>query len=67
VAGFKFGQCFYIRDESGKDLTIRYTAEEADGIHTITAHCSPHDEFNRTIGIMVALCKATGRKLPDWV
>lgn len=67
VADFKFGQCYYIRDESGKDLTIRYTAETADGMHTITAHCSPHDEFNRTIGIMVALCKATGRKLPDWV
>ena len=67
VAGFKYGQCFYIRDESDKELTIRYTAEIADGMHTITAHRSPHDEFNRTIGIMVALCKATGRKLPDWV
>lgn len=67
VAGFKFGQCFYIRDESDRELTIRYTAETADGMHTVTAHCSPHDEFNRTIGIMVALCKATGRKLPDWI
>jgi hypothetical protein len=67
VADFKFGQCYYIRDESDRELTIRYTAEEADGMHTITAHCSPHDEFNRTIGIMVALCKATGRKLPDWI
>ena len=67
VAGFKKGQCFLIRDESEKELTIRYTAETADDMHTITAHCSPHDEFNRTIGIMVALCKATGRKLPDWI
>ena len=67
VAGFKFGQCFYIRDESDKDLAIRYTAETADGMHAITAHCSPHDEFNRTIGLLVALCKATGRKLPDWI
>ena len=67
VAGFKFGQCYYIRDESDRELTIRYTAETADGMHTITAHCSPHDEFNRTIGLLVALCKATGRKLPDWI
>lgn len=67
VAGFTEGDYFYIRDESDKELSIRYTAETADGMHTITAHCSPHDEFNRTIGLLVALCKATGRKLPDWV
>ena len=67
VAGFKYGQRFYIRDESDRELNIRYLAEEAVGMHTITAHCSPHDEFNRTIGVLVALCKATGRKLPDWV
>ena len=67
VAGFKFCQYFYIRNESDRELTIRYTSEIADGMHTITAHCSPHDEYNRTIGLLVALCKATGRKLPDWV
>ena len=67
VAGFNLGQRYYIRDESDMELIIRYTAGEADGGHTITAHCSPHDEFNRTIGLLVALCKATGRKLPDWL
>lgn len=29
--------------------------------------CSPDDEWNDDIGIMVALCKLTGTKLPDWV
>ena len=67
VAGFKFGQHFHPHGESDKELTIRYTAEPLDEFHNITAHCSPHDEFNRTIGLLVALCKATGRKLPDWV
>lgn len=67
VAGFKFGQCFDISDESDRELTIRYTSDPIDRLHTITAHCSPHDEFNRTIGVLVALCKATGRKLPDWI
>ena len=31
------------------------------------AKCSPHDEYNETIGKMVCLCRATGRKLPDWI
>lgn len=31
------------------------------------AKCSPHDEYNEAIGKMVCLCKATGRKLPDWI
>ena len=31
------------------------------------ATCSTRDEYNQKIGRMVALCKATGRKLPEWV
>ncbi len=67
VAGFRNFECFFIRDDSDRELSIYYTKEVRDGMHTITAHCSPHDEFNRTIGLLVALCKATGRKLPDWI
>jgi len=67
VSGFRNFECFFIRDESDRELSIYYTKEVRDGMHTITAHCSPHDEFNRTIGLLVALCKATGRKLPDWI
>ena len=31
------------------------------------AKCSPGDCFSLTIGRMVALCKVTGTKLPDWI
>ena len=31
------------------------------------AVCLPNDEFNTTIGRMVALCYATGTRLPKWV
>lgn len=31
------------------------------------SNCSPNDEFNQTIGRMVALCKVTNTKLPDWI
>lgn len=31
------------------------------------ARCSVHDEYNMYIGSMVALCKASGRKLPSWI
>lgn len=31
------------------------------------AFCSPHDEFNQDIGIMVALCKLFDKALPDWI
>lgn len=37
------------------------------GCNTYTAHCSDGDEYNRYIGIMIALCRANGRKVPDWV
>lgn len=32
-----------------------------------TAVCSPNDHYNKTIGRMVALCRAAGRKLPNFV
>ena len=31
------------------------------------AFCSPEDEYNVWIGRAVALCKAVGEKLPDWL
>ena len=31
------------------------------------AKCSDDDCFNICIGRMVALCKATGTRLPDWI
>ena len=31
------------------------------------AKCSETDEYNPYIGIMIALCRANGRKVPDWV
>lgn len=31
------------------------------------AKCSPHDEYNETIGKMICLCRAAGKKLPDWI
>mgnify|MGYP007069473121 CR=1 FL=1 len=32
-----------------------------------TARCSEHDQWNFWVGKMVAMCTASGRKLPDWV
>ena len=32
-----------------------------------TAKCAPEDEYNVWIGRAVALCKAVGRELPDWL
>lgn len=32
-----------------------------------TAICTPEDEYNVWIGRAVALCKAVGKKLPDWL
>ena len=32
-----------------------------------TAKCTPEDEYNVWIGRAVALCKAVGRELPDWL
>ena len=29
--------------------------------------CAPTDEYAYEIGLMVACCHATGRKLPDWI
>lgn len=37
------------------------------GYNAYTAHCSEGDEYNLYIGIMIAMCKANGRKVPDWV
>jgi hypothetical protein len=34
---------------------------------TFEAKCCPTDEPNTYIGLMVALCKATRRKLPSWI
>jgi len=31
------------------------------------AFCAPNDEWTPEIGRMVAICKMTGRKLPDWL
>lgn len=42
------------------------THAERKGEH-FTAKCCPTGEPNEHIGRMVALCKATGRTLPDWI
>lgn len=36
-------------------------------IRRATAFCSPNDEWNTDIGIMVALCKLTNTQMPKWV
>lgn len=34
---------------------------------TARAKCQPNDEYNYDIGIMVAMCKLYGHRLPDWI
>ena len=53
--------CFYDNLLNSGENRIHY-----NGVF-YTAVCSDRDEYNKTIGRMVALCKATGRKLPEWV
>lgn len=67
VAGFRWGEGFVVVDRSERELTIHYTSRSLDSFHTFTAKCSPNDKFDKTIGTMVALCKATSRDLPEFV
>ena len=47
--------CTKIRSYSGAKLQRTY------------AFCAPNDEWTPEIGRMVAICKMTGRKLPEWL
>lgn len=67
VAGFREGECFYVLVVTAHGIAIRYRTGMNDCYGRFDSRCSPNDEFNRTIGVMVALCKAVGRKLPEWV
>ena len=40
---------------------------ESGSVTRKTAVCAPADQYVELIGKMVALCKAVGRKLPEWV
>lgn len=62
VVASRYGEDYEILDDENKKkcwVTV--------GCKTYTAYCSEDDEFNEYIGIMIAMCKANGRKVPDWV
>jgi hypothetical protein len=46
--------------KAGSNYTLEMTAQNY-------AECSDNYEFNRDVGICIALCKLTGEKLPDWL
>ena len=63
-------------DKDGKHDGLFLTSWEDDdktvGVHSIDnkiykATLSPSDTWDTLTGVYVALCKATGRKLPDWI
>lgn len=53
----RFLDCLY----NPNDTEIEYNGKR------FIAKCSPTDKYDVVIGRMVALCKAVGRKLPEWV
>lgn len=62
VVASRYGEDYAILDdEKSRKCWVHY------GCKTYTAYCSEDDEYNLYIGIMIAMCKANGRKVPDWV
>lgn len=51
----------YENSRRGEEIVL--TVGDKRGI----ARCCPTDDWNYYIGSMVAICKATGRPLPDWI
>lgn len=51
----------------GNIIALSWRDRYSDTKQVFEAKCSPHDEYNETIGKMVCLCRAAHRKLPDWV
>ena len=62
VVASRYGEDYEILDdEKSRKCWVHYDCK------TYTAYCSEDDEYNLYIGIMIAMCKANGRKVPDWV
>ena len=57
-----FGDC-----PGTKTVICRMLNSGGSKVGSATANCAEGDEPNVWIGRAVALCKAVGRKLPDWV
>ena len=57
---------FYV-SESGKNVKADLSYGVPYKNKSATAKCTPEDEYNVWIGRAVALCKAVGRELPDWL
>lgn len=66
VAEFTAFSSMFFADPINSETKLYYCPAGREYVD-ITAHCSPADEFNVTIGRMVALCRATGYKLPEWL
>ena len=66
VTNMQPNQHSYMRDYKGL-VEIRYTSSLNDTYHTFYGKPSDKDEYNKYVGHMVALCKATRRPLPEWV
>jgi len=58
-------------DEDTKTATARMFDTDCKGkillVGKETAKCSDNDTPNKDVGMMVAICKLTGEKLPKWV
>lgn len=61
---------FYVYKDS-KRVELRtdfgFSSRTGDLPQKVFAQCSPDDEFNRTVGKFVCLCKLLGHKVPSWI
>ena len=68
VAGLSdFDSIFFPTVRDGKTTQAQLNKGIGVSFEGAIAKCSPNDEFNQTIGRMVALCKATDTELPEWI
>jgi hypothetical protein len=61
------GKSISIIKISPKEYSVGILSYQAKTAFFYHSKCNSTDEFNEHIGIAVALCKATGRKIPTWI